>query len=411
MRELRFFVIAGENSGDMHGANLLRAIQRMHPAATFVGLGGERLRDAGMKLVSNIVNDLAIIGIIGVVTNFPRIRRLFNRVVAHLRDDRPRYDAIILIDYAGFNIRIAEQAKKLGVPVIWYISPQIWAWHGSRKYILAERVAKMIVIFPFEESIYRELDMDVEYVGHPLFDVIKIDQTREEVYAQYGLDPARPLVTIVPGSRKSEVESFLSIMLEGARRFHEMRPDCQFAVIRATTIPEEAVRERIARADLPFEIPVVDRFRLNLRKHCTFSWVKSGTSTLEAAILGTPMLIVYRVNSLTWMIGKQLFTIGFIGLPNIVAGDRIVPELLQEEFTPRNLAEKTRYYFDHSDEYARMARDLDKVREKLGGPGASERAARACLDAVGIKLGEDAARNGVADAQGLAAPGKANSSA
>lgn len=381
VRELNFFIIAGENSGDLHGANLVRAVRARYPRVRFTGLGGRQMKAAGVELLANIVKELAIIGLAGVVQNLPKIRRLFNRTVSWLRHHRP--DGIILVDYPGFNIRIADQAKRLGIPVIWYISPQVWAWHGSRKFTLARLVTKMIVIFPFEEAIYSELKMDVDYVGHPLFDVIRIDQSKEEVFGEFGFDATRPLITIVPGSREKEVASFLAIMLDGAKRFREAHPRTQFAIIRATTIEKGQISRIIEEADLPFEIPIVDRKRYNLRAHCDFSWVKSGTSTLEAAILGCPMLIVYRTNALTFTIAKELFTISFIGLPNIVAQNRIVPELLQSEFTGQNLAERTAYYLDNPTRYGQMVDELLRVKQKLGGPGASVRAALSVLDAVG----------------------------
>jgi lipid-A-disaccharide synthase len=397
MRELHYFIIAGENSGDLHGANLVRAMKARYPKIRFAGLGGRQMRSVGVDLLSNIVKELAIIGLAGVLQNLPRIRKLFNRTTEYLRDHRP--DAIILVDYPGFNIRIADQAKKLGIPVIWYISPQIWAWHGSRKYTLAKLVTKMIVIFPFEKAIYSELKMDVDYVGHPLFDVIHIDQTKEEVFAEFDLDPARPLITIVPGSREKEVASFLAIMLDGARRFKEEHPRTQFVIVRATTIDKAQIKEIIRKAELPFDIPVIDRKRYNLRAHCDFSWVKSGTSTLEAAILGGPMLIVYRTNAVTFAVAKELFTISFIGLPNIVAQNRIVPELLQGEFTGQNLAERTAYYLDNPTRYGAMVEELHRVKEKLGGPGASRRAAISALEAIGAiahepSLGEESALTG-----------------
>jgi len=381
-RKLKIFLIAGENSGDIHGSNMLRALMRLHPNLEAVGLGGPQLEGAGMKLRTNMVKNLAIIGFAGVIKNFWTIRRIFLDTEEYLRQNRP--DAIILIDYAGFNLRMAERAKKLGIPVIWYVSPQIWAWHKERIHTLAKVVDLMMVIFPFEVGLYRAKNVHVEHVGHPLFDVIKIDQTKEEAYATFGFDAKRPLITIVPGSRKREVQDFLRIMLQGARRYAEWHPETQFAVIRATTIEPEMIDDIIAREGLPFEVKVIDKQRYNLRQHADFSWVKSGTSTLEAAILGAPHLIVYKVNFLTWFIGKQLFTISFIGLPNIVAGSLIVPELLQDEFTPMNLAETTAFYLENRKEYDRMSKDLPRVKETLGGPGASEKAARAVLELQGV---------------------------
>lgn len=384
MRTLHLFFIAGENSGDLHGSNLLKALRRQYPAIKAVGLGGPQLKAAGMKLRFNMLRELAIIGIVGVIKNFRTIHRVFTQTENYLKRHRP--DAIILIDYAGFNIRMAARARRLGIPVIWYISPQIWAWHKERITTLAKVVDLMLVIFPFETGLYRAKGVEVVHVGHPLFDVIKLDQTKEEVYEEFGLDPTRPLITIVPGSRSREVSDFLGIMLNGARRYAEISPETQFAVIRATTIDQEDIEKIIEREELPFKVTIVDRKRYNMRRHADFSWVKSGTSTLEAAILGAPHLIVYKVNFLTWVIGKQLFTISFIGLPNIVAGSLIVPELLQDEFTPMNLAEQTAFYMQNPEEYSRMVRDLDKVRDALGEPGASDKAARAILDTLGAKV-------------------------
>ena len=380
----RVFIIAGEHSGDIHAANMFRAMKRLCPGARAQGIGGPEMKAAGVRLHRDIVKDLAIIGFIAVIQKAPQIRELFAITKTAITKAKP--DALVLVDYPGFNIRIAEWARRRGTKIVWYISPQVWAWHRSRLYKLARIVHKMLVVFPFEVGLYREEGVDVEHVGHPLFDVIDVSLDREQVCEANGLDPARPVISIVPGSRKKEVKGFLPILLEGARRYHEMDPEAQFAIILAPTISRAAVRRDLERAEVDFPVAIVEECRYSMRKHSDFSWVKSGTSTLEAAILGTPCLIVYRVNYLTWVIGKQIFTIGHIGLPNIVAGDRIVPELLQDEFTPRNLAEKTRHYLANPDEYARMVEDLQDVRKKLGGKGASENAARAVLKVCGIQF-------------------------
>lgn len=389
MRELHLFFIAGEESGDVHGSNLLRALRAMYPRIRATGLGGEHLEEAGMKLRLNMKKDFAIIGLAGVIKNFRKISRIFLATEAYLKKTRP--DALILVDYPGFNIRMAERAKRLGIPVIWYISPQIWAWHKERIHTLARVVDLMIVIFPFEVGLYKAKSVNTTYVGHPLFDVIDIDRSREDIYRELKIDTNKPLITIVPGSRRREVQDFLRIMLEGARRYREKHPDTQFAIIKADTIQRDLIEKIAGKLNLPFEVSVVEKkeHRYNLRRHADFSWVKSGTSTLEAAILGAPHLIVYKVNWLTWFIGKSLISNTFIGLPNIVSGTLIVPELLQDEFTPLNLAEQTAYYMENREEYDRMVQDLTRVREKLGGPGASRKAAAAVLRHCGIEKFSD----------------------
>ncbi len=364
-KPLRLFMIAGEESGDMHGSNLVKGLLHLYPKTKITGLGGKRMEKAGVRLIRNIVEHLAIVGIIPVLLNIREISELLNTCDRFLRDKKP--DGVILVDYPGFNLRIAEKAKKYGIPVIWYISPQIWAWHHDRLYKLAKYVTRMMVVFPFEVPLYKEENVDVVHVGHPLFDVIEVIKSREEICAEFGLDPTKPIITMIPGSRDKEVKSFLPILLQGALRYHEMDSEAQFVIIRASTIPEYVITERIEKYARSLQIRIVDRYRYDMRMAGDFSWVKSGTSTLEAAILGTPMVIVYRVNALTWMIGKQIFTIGYIGLPNIVAGDRIVPELLQDEFTPLNLAEKTHRFLSRPELYDEMTTDLNFVKNKLRG--------------------------------------------
>ncbi len=379
----RLFVIAGDPSGDIHAGNMLRALKEMCPNIRMAGLGGPNMKKAGMKLLANIVEDLAIIGFTGVVRNFPKIRRLYLRTVSVLAKERP--DALLLVDYPGFNLRMAAEAKKLGIPVIYYISPQIWAWRRGRIKTIARVVDKMIVIFPFEEGLFRQAGIDVTYVGHPLMDLLQIDMNREQVLAHFGLDPAKKVIGLVPGSRKSEIENMLPTMLGAAERLAARVPNVQFALPRAATISEDYLKRYLDKCRAP--VCVADRYRYNLRATFDFAWVTSGTATLETAILMTPMIIVYRVNWLTWLVGKRFMTLACIGLPNIVAGDIIVPELLQDEFTPQNLASHTLKYLNHAEEHERMRESLRAVKEKLGGPGASRLAAKAVLEALGKMMG------------------------
>jgi len=340
------------------------------------------MKKAGVKILTNIVEDLAIIGVTGVIRNFPRIRRLFLRTVNFLATHRP--DALILVDYPGFNLRMAVEAKKLGIPVIYYISPQVWAWRRGRIKTIAELVDKIIVIFPFEEGLFRQAGLDVTYVGHPLLDLLQVDMDRDQVWSHFGLDPAKRLIGLVPGSRKSEIESMLPVMLGAAERLSQNVPDIQFALPRASTISPEFLDRFLSKCSVP--ICVADRYRYNLRSTFDFAWVTSGTATLETAMLVTPMIIVYRVNWLTWLVGKRFMTLACIGLPNIIAGDIIVPELLQDEFTAQNLADTSFRFLTHPEELEQMREALRLVKEKLGGPGASALAAEAVLNTLDQKL-------------------------
>ncbi|MFH0793472.1 MAG: lipid-A-disaccharide synthase [bacterium] len=372
----KFFIIAGENSGDLHGSNLVRALRELDPDAQFFGLGGEQMKSVGVELLRNIVKDLAIIGFTEAIAKLPKIRRLRNETIAWLKRERP--DGVILIDYPGFNFIIMKAAKELGIPVFYYICPQFWAWREHRKYELRDNTAKIIVVLPFEESALRETGADATYVGHPLLDIMNLTMTREEVFGHFGFDPKKRLIGIIPGSRKSEVDALLPVMLEAAERVSEAMPDVQFTLPRATTIRGDLIKSILARYNIP--VKIVDEYRYNVRSCLDFAWVKSGTATLETALLGTPMLIVYKVSWLSWMLAKSIVKVPFISLVNLIANDLVVPELLQNEATAQNIAERTLRFYDRPEEQERMTYQLAKIREKMGGPGASARAAKIIHD-------------------------------
>jgi lipid-A-disaccharide synthase len=357
----RVFLIAGEESGDMHGALLVHELRRLCPYLKLEGLGGDHMKAAGVKLLHNITKDLAIIGLMGIVTNFRRIKRVFDATIQHMEKYRP--DAIILIDYPGFNLRVMKEAHRLGIKVIYYISPQVWAWRRRRIYEIARCVDKMMVIFPFEEKMYRELGVDVAYVGHPLMDHIHVTMTRAQVFRKHRFDMDKRLIGLMPGSRKSEVTRLLPIMVEAAERIAERDPDVQFVLPKAGTISRRVIEKYLSRGSV--DIRVVDTDLYDVRSALDFAIVKSGTSTLETAILGTPMLIVYKVNWLTWLIGKSLVKIPHIGLVNVVAGEGIVPEFLQGEAKPLIIAEETLRLLNTPEELNYMRDQLERVKDKL----------------------------------------------
>ena len=373
------FIVAGENSGDLHGSNLVRELLKMDPELSITGIGGGQLQQAGVKLIANIVDRLAIIGLTGVLRNAERIIRLYRKVLRFLDNKRPAL--VILIDYPGFNFRVMRAAKKRGIAVIYYIMPQVWAWHQSRIYTLRDLTDRMLVVFPFEEKLCQSSGMkQVRYVGHPLLDVMNLTMTREEVFEKFQFDPHKKLIGLLPGSRKPEIDRMLPCMLGAAERIQKAIPDVQFALPRASTIKPELIQYYLSASDV--EVKVVDAFRYNVRSAMDFALVKSGTSTLETAILNCPMVIIYKVSFLAWLIGKSLVKLPFIGLVNIIAGEMIVPELLQNEATPMNIADKTIALLRDEREMENVRYALTKVKEKLGGAGASRRAAEQVMEVL-----------------------------
>ncbi|MCD6384535.1 lipid-A-disaccharide synthase [Candidatus Sumerlaeota bacterium] len=380
----KFFIIAGENSGDLHGSNLVRAIQERCPDAEFYGLGGEQLKQAGVNLLFNIVDTLAIVGFAEVFTKYFAIKKVFNATKEFLAKERP--DAIILIDYPGFNLRMAREAKNLGITVFYYICPQVWAWRRGRIKTIAANVDKMLVVFPFEVPLLKDAGVDVTCVGHPLLDVINLTMTKEEVFEYFGFDPNKKLIGLLPGSRTSEINRHLPVMLEAAELIAQRMPDVQFVIPRASTIKRELIDFHLK--NFSGHIFVVDQYRYNVRSTMDFAIVASGTATLETAFLGCPMIIVYKVSFLSYLIAKSQVSIPYIGLVNIIAGNMLVPELIQNEATAHNIAEKTLQMLNDPETLSAIRYGMQKIKEKMGGPGASARAAKIILDFLNIKQQE-----------------------
>jgi lipid-A-disaccharide synthase len=373
------FVIAGEFSGDLIASMLIKRLRQLDPSLRVTGLGGQRMAEAGATLLHNIVQDLAIIGFAEVITKFPKIRRVFKDAVAYLEEHRP--DVVILIDYPGFNLRMAEQAKRLGLKVVYYVCPQVWAWHRSRVKKIREFVDKALVILPFEESFLRAEGIDATFVGSPWLDAMILTMDRAKVVEHFGLDPGKKIIGLLPGSRRREVETLLPVMLETAEKIQAEHPGVQFVLPRASTVKPEIVDHLLTMAQV--QVKVIDAFRYNMRAAMDLAIVASGTATLETGLLGTPMIIIYKVAWLSWLIGKNLVKIPYIGLINIVAGDMVVPELLQEQCTPQNIADRCLTILRDGRERERILYQLGKVKEKMGGKGASMRVAKAVMDLIG----------------------------
>jgi len=369
-RNRKIMIIAGEASGDLHGSNLVRAMHEIDPAIRFYGIGGVRMEEAGVNLVARS-SDMAVVGLTEVISRLPRILKVFFNLRKDLAESPP--DLLIPIDYPDFNFPLASAAKKRGVRVFYYISPQVWAWRKGRIGKMKKIVDRMAVIFPFEKDFYAREGMEVSFVGHPFLDTVHIESPREEVLRRLGLDPGRRTIGILPGSREGEVRRILPDMLGTARILSQRLSPVQFLLPVADTLSEEFIRN-IAGA-LPVKLALAKDRIYDAIGAMDVAMVASGTATLETALLGTPMIIVYRVSPLTYAVGRLLVDVDHIGIVNIIAGKAIVPEFIQGDVVPEKMADAIVQILSDEKKYGEMKQNLSKVREKLGQLGASRRVA------------------------------------
>ena len=365
-------VIAGEASGDNHGAELVESLKHKCVDSTFFGIGGDKMQAAGVQLVRH-ASQMAFLGFFEVLKHLPFIRRVFREMTALLDQKRP--DLVILIDYPGFNLRFAKTVWKKGIPVFYYISPQIWAWNAGRIHNIRKYVHHMIVIFPFEEDLYQKAGVPVTFVGHPLKDSFKVTGSRTEFFKKQDLDPAKKLLGLLPGSRKQEVRSLLPEMLRAFRILKEKYPDLQCVIGQSPTLEDKLYR------GFSRELPALIKGQTqNVMAFCDAVLVASGTATLETAVAGTPMVVTYKMAPLSYWIGKRLVKVDHVGLVNIVAGKRLVPELIQQDANGRKMAQTIEPYLSDNDCRNTVRTGLAEVSDRLGSSGASERAADVILE-------------------------------
>lgn len=368
-------IVAGEASGDMHGARLVEAIRRRRPEAAVCGIGGRALADQGVEILYDS-SRLAVVGILEVVGHFRYIRQAMLALEKRLQEQPP--DLLILIDYPDFNLILARKAKKLGIPVFYYISPQVWAWRSGRVRTIRRLVDRMAVILPFEQEFYRQQGMAVDFVGHPLMDTVRSGQSRAETLRTLGLAPERTVVGILPGSRKREISSMLPVFLAAARIIRDQVPGASFLLPLAPGLAEsELLANGLAGCGL--EVRLVRENRYEAMAACSVVMAASGTVSLELAILDVPMVISYRVSPLTYFLGRRLIKVRYASLVNLVADREVVPELLQHEAEPAPIARAALELLEEGPERERMLAGLQEVRTRLGGAGASERAAELAL--------------------------------
>lgn len=364
-------IVAGETSGDLHGSNLVRAMQTMAPGLRFRGIGGRRMQEAGVELLAHAA-DMAVVGLTEVVAKLKALRRVLNLMKTSLKTDRP--DLLILIDYPDFNLMLGKAAKKYGVKVFYYIGPQVWAWRRGRINKIRTIVDKMAVILPFEERLYRDEDVDATFVGHPLLDTVKARYPRQEALQRFGLRDGATTVGLLPGSRDTEIARLLPVMMSAAEILAKKWPRVQFVLPLAETLAPASVENILRQSPVPVRIIQHDTY--DAIELSDIVMVASGTATLETALLGKPMVIVYKVSPLSYYIGKKIITVEHIGLANLIAGRPIVPELIQDEANPERIATEVFNILNDAGRRDRMAGELKKIREALGQPGAAERTAR-----------------------------------
>jgi len=365
----RLLVASGEPSGELYAAELVRHLRDLRPGLDVFGLGGDRLQAEGATLLAH-VRDLAVVGLLEVLSHLRQIRGVFRRVLDEVDRDPPQ--AAVLVDYPDFNLRLARALHRRGIPVVYYVSPQIWAWRRGRIRTIRETVARMLVIFPFEEALYRDAGVPVEFVGHPLVDRVH-PPTRADFLAGLGVSPGRDVVAVLPGSRLKEIAHNLPGLAGAIASLHAWRPELEFLLPVAPAI-ENALVEPALRG-LP--VRLVKEGAQSVLASCQAAMVASGTATVEAALVGAPMVVVYRLSPLTHFLGRRLVRVPHVAMVNLIAGKRAVPELIQDDFTPERVASEVRALLEQPERRDAMKRDLDEVRRRLGEPGASRRAAEA----------------------------------
>ena len=363
-RHPTIFISAGEESGDLHGAALARALRERFPNARLIGLGGARMQAEGVKLLARL-NELAVMGFAEVIRHLPFFIRLRKQVFRTLA--RERVDLVIPIDYPGFNLRLARHAKTAGISVLYYIAPQVWAWHKSRVRDLARDADQVAVVLPFEEEFLRRGGVNARFVGHPLLDRAEPGEPSDAWARANGLDPDRPILALFPGSRAQEVRRHLELFQAAADRVVARRPDAQPVV----GIPGGIDRALYAGA----RWPLVESSS-GLLQYATAAIAKSGTTTLEAGLALTPLVVAYRMNAASYALARRVVKVPHIALANLIAEDRVAPEFVQDAATPVVLADAVLPLLDaESEERKRMIAGFAKVRDRLGGPGASRRVA------------------------------------
>ena len=366
-------IIAGEVSGDLIGSGLVYQLKKINPSLKISGIGGEKMKDAGMELIFHI-NQMAFLGFWEVLKHYPFIRKVRNKILDRVADNKIKY--AVLIDYPGFNLNIAPRLKKLGVKIFYYVSPQLWAWGSGRVKKIQKFIEKMLVIFPFEKDFYKNFSIDVEFVGHPLVERINNYSflSKDELYKKLNLEKDKEILLLLPGSRKQEIERIFPEVIKAAKKLSD-KFNLQVVVACSSNIDKNILTELSDNV----KFTVASDVTYDLMKNSKFGIIKSGTSTLEAGYFTLPMVVVYKTSPASYLIGSNLIKIDKIAMANIILGEKLVPELIQSEVNEKIIFRQSEKILSNDSEYKRIKTRLENIKNLLGETGASEKAARSIL--------------------------------
>ncbi len=370
----KIFLVACEASGDLHGAHLISEIRKLAPDTLFCGVGGAKMQAAGMRALNDMTK-ISALGLGDVLRNYFKYLKIFNDTLANIRREKP--DAVVLIDSPAFNLRLAKKLPA-NAPVLYYISPQLWAWGKRRIHIVKKHIREMLVILPFEKDFYEEEGVAVKFVGHPLLDAIPELPEAAVLRARIGIAQGQKAIGLFSGSREKEVKRILPVMLRAASYLRRDLPEAVFFISKSPNVRPEVYNELLQGLPFKVECPSVPFYELV--KAMDFAYVASGTATLETALIGTPFFLLYKASWSTYLLGKYLIKVPYLGLVNLLADDKVVPEFIQQDAHPETLAHEAKFFLQTPELQEKMREEFRQVREKLGQKGASARAAKEVTD-------------------------------
>lgn len=371
-------IIAGESSGEKYGARLVHEFKKIHPSISFFGIGGQNMEKEGVDLLYP-VQEMALVGGFEIISHLPRLRKIFRRLHREIAQKKPV--ASVLIDSPDFNLRVAKKLKSFSVPVLYYVSPTVWAWRKGRLNTIKKTVDKMLLIFPFEEEIYKQHEIPCVYVGHPLIESLKISLSKEEFFRKHQCDPAKTLISILPGSRQNELKFHMPVLTKAVRQIRD-EFSARFLLLLAENLSSSAVFDYIPPDIHDLKVIAENKYEAMAYSHMVLA--ACGTANLEAALLGTPLVSFYRIFPLTFFLGARLVTIKNYSMVNILAGKRIVPELIQNKFTPQNVTAAVKKIMESEEIQSKMIDDFKSIKALLGNRKASQNAAKELADMVSL---------------------------